>query len=112
VAVASAGPYASLHIAPDKKPCQHPTTQFFTGRMPFLPPNQQRQCTEGIIQNALYNIAHNTAIINFWNESSVKENAGLHPKSCVRRHVQDVDSFVHLFLDNVGSEETKVFCQK
>jgi len=27
---------------------QHPTTQFFTGRMPFLPPNQQRQSTEGI----------------------------------------------------------------
>jgi len=25
---------------------QHPTTQFFTGRMPFLPPNQQRQSTE------------------------------------------------------------------
>ena len=26
---------------------QHPTTQFFTGWMPFLPPNQQRQSTEG-----------------------------------------------------------------
>jgi len=26
---------------------QHPTTQLFTGRMPFLPPNQQRQSTEG-----------------------------------------------------------------
>ena len=25
----------------------HPTAQFFTGRMPFLPPNQQRQSTEG-----------------------------------------------------------------
>jgi len=25
----------------------NPTTQFFTGRMPFLPPNQQRQSTEG-----------------------------------------------------------------
>ena len=24
-----------------------PTTQFFTGRMPFLPPNQQHQSTEG-----------------------------------------------------------------
>ena len=45
MAVASAGPYASLHLAPDT--CQHPTTQFFTGRMPFLPPNQQRQSTEG-----------------------------------------------------------------
>ena len=24
-----------------------PTLKFFTGRMPFLPPNQQRQSTEG-----------------------------------------------------------------
>jgi len=47
VAVASAGPYASLHLAPDRQPHQHPTTQFFTGRMPFLPPNQQCQSTEG-----------------------------------------------------------------
>ena len=31
--------------------------QFFTGRMPFLPPNQQRQSTEGIF-NALYTILH------------------------------------------------------
>jgi len=30
-----------------RQPCQYPTTQFFTGRMPFLPPNQQRQSTEG-----------------------------------------------------------------
>ena len=28
-----------------RQPCQHPTTQFFTGRMPFLTPNQQRQST-------------------------------------------------------------------
>jgi len=27
-----------------------PNTQFFTGRMPFLPPNQQRQSTEGIMK--------------------------------------------------------------
>jgi len=46
VAVASAGPYANLHLTPDRQPHQHPTTQFFTGRMPFLPPNQQRQSTE------------------------------------------------------------------
>jgi len=49
VAVASAGPYASLHLAPDRYPRQHPTTQFFTGQMPFLLPNQQRQSTEGKI---------------------------------------------------------------
>jgi len=33
-----------------RQPCQHPTTQFFTGRMPFLPSNQQRQ-SPGIHQN-------------------------------------------------------------
>jgi len=47
VALASAGPYASLHLAPDRQSCQHPTAQFYTGRMPFLPPNQQHQRTEG-----------------------------------------------------------------
>jgi len=26
-----------------------PPLKFFTGRMPFLPPNQQRQSTEGIL---------------------------------------------------------------
>jgi len=30
-----------------RQPYQHPTTPFFTGRMPFLPPNQQRQSSEG-----------------------------------------------------------------
>jgi len=28
-------------------PAPHPTTHFFTGRMPFVTPNQQRQSTEG-----------------------------------------------------------------
>jgi len=50
VAVASAGPYASLHLAADRQPRQYTTTLFFTGRMPFLPPNQQRQSTEGIFR--------------------------------------------------------------
>jgi len=45
VTVASAGPYANLHLAPDRLPRLHSTTQFFTGRMPFLLPNQQRQST-------------------------------------------------------------------
>jgi len=47
VAVASAGPYANLHLIPYRLPRQHPTTQFFTGQMPFLPPNQQCQSTVG-----------------------------------------------------------------
>ena len=61
VAVASAGPYASLHLAPDRQPHQHPTTLFFTGRMPFLLPNQQRQGTEGKLWNKTVNtISTNT----------------------------------------------------
>jgi len=39
-------------------PRQHPTTQFFTGRMPFLPPNQQRQSTEGHPFILLHTHAH------------------------------------------------------
>jgi len=38
------------HLAPDRQPHQHSTTQFFTGRMPFLLPNQQHQSTEGNTQ--------------------------------------------------------------
>ena len=36
MAVASAGPYASLDLTPDRQKHQHPTTLFFTGQMPFL----------------------------------------------------------------------------
>jgi len=46
VAVASAGPSANrLHLQTDK-PRQYLTTQFFTGQMPFLLPNQQCHSTE------------------------------------------------------------------
>ena len=43
---------------------QHPTTHVFTGRMPFLPPNQQRQSTEGhkIIINNTVNLFSKTVI--------------------------------------------------
>jgi len=42
VAVASAGQYASLHLIPDNH-ANIPPLSFFTGRMPFLPPNEQHQ---------------------------------------------------------------------
>ena len=50
-AVASAGPYASQHLAPESRQITMPTPHrsVFTGRMPFLPPNQQCQSTEGKI---------------------------------------------------------------
>jgi len=48
VAVASAGAYANhLHLTPERQWCQYLTTQFFTGRMLFLMPNQQCQSTVG-----------------------------------------------------------------
>jgi len=47
VAVASAGPYTNLHLDPDTQPHHQPTHSVFTGQMPFLLPNQQRQSTEG-----------------------------------------------------------------
>jgi len=53
VAVASAGPYASLHLIPDNH-ANIPPLSFFTGRMPFLPPNQQLQSTEGCINSHIY----------------------------------------------------------
>ena len=49
VAVASAGLYASLHLIPDNH-ASIPPLKFFTGRMPFLPPNQQHQSTKGNIE--------------------------------------------------------------
>ena len=52
VAVTSAGPYANyLHFTPGRLPCQHLITQFFTGQMLFLTPNQQCQSTEGSTSN-------------------------------------------------------------
>ena len=43
-------------------PHQLLTTQFFTGWMPFLPPNQQRQSTEGLR-------AHHSALQKWLNQS-------------------------------------------
>jgi len=46
--VASAGPYANLHLAQRDNHASIPALNFFTDWMPFLPPNQQRQSTEGM----------------------------------------------------------------
>ena len=61
MAVASAGPYASLHLAPDKITTPAPHHSVFTGRMPFLPPNQQRQSTEGTYLLTYFRRTHGTA---------------------------------------------------
>ena len=65
MAVASAGPYASLHLAPPRQitmPAPH-HSKFFTGRMPFLPPNQQRQSTEGTKDKSTEDMAVNILLI-------------------------------------------------
>jgi len=63
--MASAVPYASLHLATDRQPHQHPTS-VFTGRMPFLPPNQQRQSTEGMLMFLVTEcLTNNTFVICF-----------------------------------------------
>ena len=51
--------WAVCKSAPHFRQSQHPTTQFFTGRMPFLPPNQQRQSTEGKLH-------HNNCKMSEW----------------------------------------------
>ena len=38
MAVASVGPYASLHLAPDRQQCQHPTSQFLQAGCPSCHP--------------------------------------------------------------------------
>jgi len=56
-----------LHLAPDRWPCQHPTAQFFTGRMPFLSPNLQRQSTEGkIIERLLQSCCTSLCGCELW----------------------------------------------
>ena len=47
MAVASAGPYSSLHLAPDRQPRQHPTAQFLQAGCPsFHPTNSVKALKE------------------------------------------------------------------
>jgi len=39
--------WAMCKSASHSRPCQYPTTRFLQAGFPFLPPNQQRQSTEG-----------------------------------------------------------------
>jgi len=67
--VASAGPYASLHLDPDKYHASTPPLSFFTGWMPFLPPNQQRQSTEGmtkVYQCCIYFLFFNSYFVSVY----------------------------------------------
>jgi len=51
-------------------------SSFFTGRMPFLPPNQQRQSTEGIIHrytNYTFWTYNQYCVMWIWNSTILKE---------------------------------------
>jgi len=48
-------PLCHMQVCTSVQIDNHATTQFFTGRMPFLPPNQQRQSTEGKVPPLQYN---------------------------------------------------------
>jgi len=50
-------------------PTPAPPTLFFTGRMPFLPPNQQRQSTEGKMTSIiiLYNSTYLLLLLHMFN---------------------------------------------
>ena len=63
-----------------RQPRQHPTTQFFTGRMPFLPPNQQRQSTEAMIVKMEVKLCYVTKLnqdVCRGNKSTVLGNFGI-----------------------------------
>jgi len=86
VAVASAGPYASLHLAPDRQPDQHPTTLFYRPDA-FLPPNQQHQSTEGRMFKKI-------------KRQNCKKDTMLHHQA-----MQQAISGLNFFLANLWSEE-------
>ena len=53
VAVASAGPYASLHLAPDKQAHQHPTTVFYRpDALPAAQPTASKHWRQTLESNA------------------------------------------------------------
>ena len=49
VAVASAGPCASLHLAPDRLPCQHPTTRFLQAGCPSCRPTNSVKALKAFV---------------------------------------------------------------
>jgi len=53
-------------------PCQHPTTQFFIGWIPFMPPNQQHQRTEGFAVKATEKVKILTICKQVYTKHNVK----------------------------------------
>ena len=60
MAVASAGPYASLHFAPDRKPRQHPTTRFLQAGCPSCRPTNSVKALKAQALKAHLNLKANS----------------------------------------------------
>jgi len=56
VAVASAGPYASVHLAPDRQPHQHPTTQFLQAGCPSCHPTNSVKALKATVSELLWEV--------------------------------------------------------
>jgi len=46
--VSGSGPYASLHLAPDRQPCQHPTTSFLLAGCPSCRPTNSVKALKSV----------------------------------------------------------------
>jgi len=70
-----------------------PTSSFFTGQMPFLSPNQQRQSTEG--KATTMEMKQQKSLHN---KRSLKDNA---------RHEQHDDCMVLYYITNIDQFQNK-----
>ena len=60
MAVASAGPYASLHVAPDRQPRQHPTTRFLQAGCPSCRPTNGVKALKTIFNTIILSLCLST----------------------------------------------------
>ena len=88
---------------------------FFTGRMPFLPPNQQRQSTEGISDYTIYTklckqeaylsherpcgIPHQTEILILKNNQQHQKFSSMSQNEVLQIALQLFHTFIFLFSD-------------
>jgi len=80
VAVASAGPYASLYLAPDRQPHQHSTTLFFTDWMPFLSPNHSAKALKARLSYSYSTNKRNESNSAFSQKKSLDFNRDLNQR--------------------------------
>ena len=74
MAVASARPYASLHLAADKQPCQYPTRQFLQAGCPSCHPTKSIKALKANIKQ--YWIILNSNVLHYLVRYFLKNVAG------------------------------------